>query len=81
MNTASVLNTKPSFENYLKVIELKIERLVLKKKWSIKYCELTFGDFSLLQDLNSIIFFTFKELKITLLFMQLSINLFLSSLL
>lgn len=31
MNTVSVLNTKPSFENYLKVIELKIVRLVLKK--------------------------------------------------
>lgn len=31
MNTVRVLNTKPAFENYLKVIELKIERLVLTK--------------------------------------------------
>lgn len=44
-----VINTKPAFENWLKGVELKIER---RWKNEVNSILLTFGDFILLQDLN-----------------------------
>lgn len=48
-NTVNELNTKPAFENWLKGVELKIER---RWKNEVNSILLTFGDFILLQDLN-----------------------------